>query len=164
MAISSTVAAIHRIDQPCTPATLFRAISSREVHLLDELAYLCSLRAISSRRRAFYATPGRKWLAARLGVSISTISRYTSHLKALGVLRKTQRRPREGHYQTNLYSLCGKATFLLAKTVQQLHRRPIRVAQTQHIAPSEGRVGGSAEARSALRAIIQKLEEKIRGG
>jgi hypothetical protein len=139
-------------------------MSAREIHLLDQLAYLSSITAAKSPTGAAYCYPGRAWLARQLGVSISTISRYTSHLKALGVLRKFQRRPELGKWQTNIYTLVGGAVRLVARIVHPKAPPPNRVAQSAHKPPSEREADRRAEGRTALRALLNNLERKIRGG
>lgn len=164
MPISSAAAAIQTIGKPCSPGELFRAISSREAHLIEQFAYLSNITAHKSPTGASYCFPGRRWLAARLGVSISTVSRYTSHLKALGVLRKFQRRPDLGKWQTNIYVLVGPAARLVARVMHPRTAPPNRVAESAHKPPSEGKDSRQPDGRTALRAIIRNLEERLRGG
>lgn len=148
---------------PLSPAELWRQLKSIDFLILDHLAYLSRLRAAHSPKRAHYATPGRAWLAAKAGVSVSTITRHTTRLKALGLLDKRQRRPVEGKWQTNLYVLVGRAAWIVARSMHAMRRRPNRRASVRDLAPSEGRDGRSAGTRAQLRGIIDTLQKKLRG-
>jgi len=146
------------------PNALWRHLRSIDFALLDTIAFLSRQTARHSPKQAHYCTPGRSWLARKIGVSIGTISRHTTRLKALGMLNKLQRRPVDGKWQTNLYALRGRATWLVARSMQALHRPPNRVPSNAHIAPFKRGPDRIAEARTSLRSIIRTLEARLRGG
>lgn len=145
------------------PSTLWRQLKSIDVGILDHLAYLSNLTAKRSRSGAHYATPGRRWLAAKLGVSIRTITRHTTHLAAVGILTKRERRRDLGRWQTNLYCLVGRGAWMIARRAQSLRRPLNRGTELAHKPPSEREDSRSAEGRAALRAIIQTLTRKLGG-
>jgi hypothetical protein len=147
-----------------TPAALCRQLKTIDTTLLDELAFLSRLRRTSSPSGAAYCVPGRAWLGARLGVSIRTITRHTSHLVGLGVLRREQRRPVAGRWQTNLYVLVGRAVWLVSKTVRTLRSSPYRGTSKAHKPPSEGEGCPDGGGKVAFQAFIRTLRDRYGGG
>lgn len=128
-----------------------------DFRLLDELAFLAKLQASRSPKRSHYCTPGRAWLAQRLGVTPTTISRRTSHLAALGVLHKRQRRPIRGRWQTCLYALVSPAAWYAAAFATRLRRLSHRVTQTTRLALS-------AKLENAPRPRIESLAAVLARG
>lgn len=152
------------MGESLSPQELWRQLRSIDAGLLDNLAFLCRLRRAESGTGAAYCTPGRAWLAQRLGVSVWTISRHTSRLKRLGALEKVQRRPKAGKWQTNLYVLRGRCAWIVGTALARVRRPPSRVPSGAHIAPSEGETAADPGGAAALRAIIRTLQARIRGG
>ena len=141
--------------------SVFAQLRTVDAGLLDELAFLSRLRRAETRGRASYATPGRVWLARRLGVSVRTVSRHVSALVGLGLVERTQRRPVSGKWQTNLYVLVSRGAWLVARTMQRL-RRPLAVGHKRLTSsPKKGENGGRPEGRGALCAFIRTLEANI---
>lgn len=122
-------------DTPTPPAarkapldrTTWRKLRGQDIRLLDEIGFLSRLQARRSARRAHYCTPGRAWLAGRLGCSTRTVSRVSAKLAALGVLSKLQRRPVDGRYQTNLYAVVAPAGWAAAALAASLRRLTYRL-------------------------------------
>ena len=101
-------------------------LSGTELRLLEQLAYLIALHRQRRPGGTPYATPGRAWLAARLGTCETTISRASHSLARRGLLRVVQRRPRAGRWQTCLYQIvdaAGWAGARLAANVRSLFHR-----------------------------------------
>ena len=88
-----------------TPRSPLRDLSATDMQLLDEIRYLSELQARINGTGSYYARPSRRYLALKTGVCITTVSRRISRLERLGYITRTQRRPRLGRYQTNLYTL-----------------------------------------------------------
>lgn len=115
-------------------ATTWNQLRAQDFRLLDHLAFLSRLTAKRSPANAHYCTPGRAWLADRLGCSLRTVSRTTARLARLGVLQVQQRRPRNGNWSTNLYRIIHRSGWRAAAFAQQIralaHRatRPARLA------------------------------------
>lgn len=119
-------------------AATWRQLSSIDLRLLDELAYLCRRTQERNRSGAAYAFPGRKYLAAKLGCSIVTVSRHVAHLTRLGILDRLQRRKWRGTWQTNLYRLIHPIAWRAARLREMLQRVTNRVSRMTHIAPRKG--------------------------
>jgi len=164
MPTNSATLRTNNIPTSLTPAALWRQLRSIEAGLLDQIAYLAGLRARHSPKGASYCTPGRKYLAAALGVSVATITRHTTRLAQLGVLAKRQRRPIDGKWQTNIYTLAGRATWIVARSMHAMRWTPNRRSSKPHIAPYEGKAEHPTEGRSALRALILTLSQKLGSG
>jgi DNA-binding MarR family transcriptional regulator len=147
-----------------TPAALWRQLRSIDAGLLDQLAFLSRLRSRQSPKGAAYCTPGRKYLAGAVGVSVATVTRHTRRLVELGVLVKRQRRPVDGKWQTNIYSLVGRGAWLVARSMHAMRWAPNRRASKRDIAPSEGKAELPDGGKAALRAAILTLSQRLRGG
>lgn len=152
------------MDAPLSPADLWRKLRSVDFAILDNLAFLSRLRARQSPNGAHYATPGRAWLAQQCGVSIRTITRRTTRLKRIGALDKFQRRPIDGKWQTNLYALVGRASWLVVRSMQGLHRGSHRRPETAHKPPQEGKADLRGDGRLAFQAFLINLTRKMKGG
>jgi hypothetical protein len=131
-------------------------LSGIDARLLDALAYLSRLSAERSPTRARYCTPGRKWLGQHLACSVETITRHTSKLAALGLLRKTQRRPVRGTWQTNLYVLHHPMAWAMGKLRAQLLAVSHRLSQMPRIAPSADRRRTDQRQKESLHDIIRR--------
>ena len=89
-----------------------------DIRVFEELTYLCRLR--KKKRLQPWVIPSRKYLARKTGFCVTTISRSTNRLVAQGLLRKTQRRPVRGIYQTCLYKPVQRKFWRLAATLGKL--------------------------------------------
>ncbi len=89
-----------------------------DVRVFEELTYLCRLR--KKKGLVPYVIPSRKYLARKTGYCVTTVSRSTSRLVAHGLLRKVQRRPIRGIYQTCLYKPVPRKFWRLAATLGKL--------------------------------------------
>ena len=89
-----------------------------DIRIFEELTYLCKLR----RRKGLkpFVIPSRNYLSKKTGFCITTVSRATNRLVAQGLLRKTQRRPVRGIYQTCLYKPVQRKFWRLAATLGKL--------------------------------------------
>ena len=114
-----------------TPRPL-TGLGSVDILLLEELHYLCTLRAKRSPTGAEYAMPSRNYLAAKLGVCVATVSRRVSRLVAAGYLDRVQRRPRRGVYATNLYRLKRAAGAQARRLTASLQAALGRVTDMRH--------------------------------
>jgi len=125
------------------PQAVWNQLDGVDFRLLEQINYLARTAADRRQSGALYCTPGRKWLATRLGVSICTISRHVSKLARLQVLHRIQRRPIAGRWQTNLYRpihwTCWKVSAVRARLLTATHR----VAQAIHLAPSKRGISGA---------------------
>jgi len=151
------IARVSKQDNPprTETKTLWATLSGVDLRLIDEIRFLSDLQAKKSPTGATYCMPGRKYLAAKLSVSVRTISRHVAKLASLGVLAVTQRRPQAGHYSTNLYRLSSNIAWCLARIVAKIANRFHRGPKKSHIAPSrEGYI--SPEARKEEIAAILK--------
>lgn len=142
------------------PRAVWNQLSGLDCRLLDELGYLSRLTARRSARGASYCTPGRHWLAQRLGCSQTTISRRTSHLKALGVLSKLQRRPVAGHWQTCLYALIHPIAWQASRLRHLLTTTANRVSRMTHLAPSKGRKLTSVHDDPTFKELISRWKAR----
>lgn len=124
--------------------------------LLDCLTYLSRLTAKRSAHGAHYCTPGRAWLADQLGCSVRTISRHTTQLAALGVITKTQRRPRRGHWSTNLYRVISRTGWRAARFAQQLRALTHRLTRPAHIASPSRRENVEQTTPDTLAAVLAR--------
>lgn len=80
-------------------------LSGVDFRVLDEITYLIRCRLKKDRRAAQYCAPGRAYLAGKIKVSIRTISRSLTKLHRLGIIKRVQRRRKDGVWQTNLYTV-----------------------------------------------------------
>lgn len=136
--------------------TTWNQLRSQDFRLLDVLAYLSKLHSQRSPTGAHYCTPGRTWLARQLQCSTRTISRHTARLAALGVIQKTQRRPRAGHWSTNLYRVVRRAGWRAAAFAQTLRTVTHRLTQPARLASPSGRENVSPRPNESLRDIIRR--------
>lgn len=136
--------------------TIWNQLSSLDVRILDELAYLSRLQAQKSTTGARYCVPGRRWLAERLGCSVETISEHTSRLADLGLIRKLQRRPLDGKFQTNLYRLIHPMAWMAARVARAVTRVANRMPRMAHIASVQRTERVSQQPKESLRDIIQR--------
>lgn len=114
-----------------TPRPL-AGLGSIDLLLLDEINYLCTQQAKRSRSGAEYAMPSRQYLASKLGVCVTTISRRVARLVAAGYLDRVQRRPRRGVYSTNLYRLKRAAGAQARRLTASLQAALSRVTDMRH--------------------------------
>lgn len=94
---------------------IWAALSSIDLKILDELAFLCRCKAKTNLSGKPWCHPGRVWLAQRLRCSVVTISRHVSKLRRLGVLDAFQPRKVHGRWQTNVYRLVSRAAWRMAR-------------------------------------------------
>ena len=103
-----------------------------DIRIFEELTYLCKLR----RRKGLvpYVIPSRKYLSKKTGFCITTVSRSTNRLVSQGLLRKTQRRPVRGIYQTCVYKPVQRKFWRLAATLGKLWNpeQQTRVGRSTH--------------------------------
>ncbi len=107
-----------------------------DVRVFEELTYLCRLR--KKKGLVPYVIPSRKYLARKTGYCVTTVSRSTSRLVARGLLRKVQRRPIRGIYQTCLYKPVPRKFWRLAATLGKLwnpEHVPGRVGRFHRVTP-----------------------------
>lgn len=131
-------------------------LRAQDFRLLDQIAFLSRLTAKRSPAKAHYCTPGRQWLAQQLQCSTRTISRTTARLAALGVLQKQQRRPRQGHWSTNLYRIVGRAGWRAAAFCAQLRTISHRMTRPTHLASGNSQKNGNQRPNESLRDIIAR--------
>jgi len=89
-----------------------------DIRIFEELTYLCKLR----RRKGLkpYVIPSRKYLSKKTGFCITTVSRSTNRLVSQGLLKKSQRRPVRGTYQSCMYRPVQRKFWRLAATLGKL--------------------------------------------
>jgi len=89
-----------------------------DLRTFEEISFLCRLR----RQRGLlpYAIPGRSYLSKKTGFSVRTVSRATSRLVAAGLLKKQQRRPTRGQWQSNLYRPVSRRFWRLSAAIGAL--------------------------------------------
>lgn len=117
------------------PQGIYQQLDGIDFRILNEIAFLSKQQ--KKRTGSAYCCPGRKYLAAKVGCDIGTISRHTSKLVSLGILEKRQRRPIRGVWQTCLYKLVSWAAWALAGiagALRQLNTTAHRVRLHAHIA------------------------------
>lgn len=131
-------------------------LRAQDFRLLDHIAFLSKLTAKRSATGARYCTPGRQWLAEQLQCSTRTVSRTTARLAAIGVLQKTQRRPRRGHWSTNLYRIIGRAGWRAAAFCTQLRSLSHRMTRPAHIASPLRERNHNQRPNESLRDIIAR--------
>lgn len=152
----TTPAALSLAPRRAFDRQIWNQLSSLDLRLLDELAFLSRLTASKSPSGAKYCFPGRVWLAQRLGCSLETITRHTKKLRDLGLLSKLQRRQVAGTWQTCLYRIVHPMAWAAAQLRQKLAATADRLSKVPHIAsPSERRVNVPHHAES-LREIIAR--------
>lgn len=139
-------------------------LSSLDLRILEELAYLCRITRQRSPTGAVYCYPGRFWLAQRTGSSVRTITRHVTKLAGLGLLSKLQRRPTAGRWQTNLYRLIHPMAWAAARVRQLVTRQGDRRPPTAHLASSLKRRSDDRNGAEALRAIIARGLAKFAPG
>lgn len=142
-------------------ANTWQSLRARDFQLIDLIAFLSKCTARSSPSGAKYCTPGRAWLAQQLGVSTRTITRATNRMARLGVLQKQQRRPRRGHWSTNLYRLVNRAGWRAAALCAQVRTLAHRMTQPARLASPVGRQNGDHSSKEALRAVIRRGLQKF---
>jgi len=114
---------------------IWAALSSIDLKLLEEIAFLCRLRAKESPSGKPWCHPGRKYLAAKLRRSVVTISRHVSKLKHLGILDAFQPRPDGGHWRTNVYRLRSRRSWRLARIGVLIERVAHRIIPSRSQVP-----------------------------
>lgn len=127
------------------------ALSGHQLLLLDEIHYLSERWRERSRSGTAYATPSREYLAAKLRCSVVTVSRHIARLVKLGYLDRTQRRPRLGQYQTNLYRLNHALAQPARRLVASLQAALSRVSHVIHKQRSNS---NGNQKRSAVGAVL----------
>lgn len=137
---------------------IWQQLSTFDFRLIEQLCYLSRLRAAESPRKSHYCTPGRAWLAQRLGVSICTISRHTSRLRRLGVLDKLQRRPVRGRWQTCLYAVVNPAAWAVRRVRALILNVSHRVAKVRHIASPEETLTPQTDRERDFRERLARLK------
>ena len=115
---------------------MWNQLNSKDIRLLDELAFLSRCTARNSPTKAHYCVPGRTYLAQRLHCSTTTISRRTSHLQSLGLIAKRQRRQVLKQWQTCIYRLVTPIAWKIAAAIRSITQTARRVSKTAHIASS----------------------------
>lgn len=136
--------------------SVWNQLTSIDLRLIDELAFLSRLTSKSSRSGATYCFPGREWLAARLGCSVETITRHTKKLRDLGLLHKLQRRQVAGSWQTCLYRLVHPMAWAAAALRSKIAATARRLSELPHIAsPSERRVTVQSS-KESLRDVLAR--------
>lgn len=145
------------------PRQTWNQLSSLDIRLLDELAYLSRRQAEHSPTGAHYCHPGRKWLAQRLACSVETITRSTTKLKRLGLLHKFQRRPVAGHWQTCLYRLIHWTAWHAAAIRNAITTTASRLSKVAHIASTKKRVDNPSAPRKTeeLATIITRWRARF---
>lgn len=144
--------------------TRWNQLRSGDFRFLDTVGYLSRLQAKRSPVGATYCTPGRVWLATQLQCSVRTVSRITARLASIGVLQKQQRRPRRGHWSTNLYRIVGRAGWRAAALAHQLRRLSHRLSQPARLAQSQKTENDSQRPNESLRDIISRGMAKFAPG
>jgi hypothetical protein len=89
--------------------------------------------AKKSPRRAMYAFPSQKWLAATLGYSREWVCKSMKRLDALGVFLKTYRRKIKGRWRSCLYRFGWLFWKLAGKTREAIRALLNRVKYAAHI-------------------------------
>lgn len=148
------------LGQQRWPRELWNQLSSIDLRLIDELAYLCRRQAQTGRSGAAYCHPGRRYLARKLGCSIPTVSRHISKLKALGMLTAFQRRPKHGTWQTNLYKLIAWTSWRAAQIRHLVASVAHRVSKPTHIAASSEANSQPQTSKESLRDVFDRWRAK----
>lgn len=149
------------VPQRTTPPRRFdrdtwNQLSSIDVRLLDALGFLSRCTAKRSPTGALYAIPGRRWLAKHLGCSVETITRHTTKLRDLGLLKKLQRRPVTGQWQTCLYRLVHPMAWAAAAITGRVTRLARRLSfQADKASPLKGRENVTTS-KESLRDVIAR--------
>ncbi len=149
------------------PEDIWRQLSGVDLKLLDEIAFLSRKRAERSRSGALYCAPGRKYLARKIGVAVSTISRHVSKLKRLGLLTALQRRPIGGIWQSNMYKINSWLGWRLAGIRDMVRKIGSRVAKKAHIALLRSKSispRGESPIGPSGQAILKKWESRGQKG
>ena len=102
-----------------SPANM-KELTIYDLYILEELAFLCKLKARTSKTGARYATPGELYLSRKVGIARENISRHVSKLRRLGILLVTPRSRVNGKRQTNLYRIVSWVWFRLGKITASL--------------------------------------------
>ncbi len=138
------------------PAEIWAALSSIDLKVLEQLAFLCRLKARERPGGAAWCHPGRRWLAERLRCSVSTVSRHVCKLRRLGVLDKFQPRPRGGIWRTNVYRLLSRRSWRLARIGVLIERVAHRSRLHAHYSPKESAKRGSSDSRLEFSALYER--------
>ena len=136
--------------------TTWNQLSSLDIRILDELAFLSRSTATRSATGARYCYPSRPWLAQRLACSVETITRHTSKLARLGLLAKLQRRPVRGTWQTNLYRLIHPMAWAAARLRANIVRLSNRLSRMPGLASSQSRRVIDRTRKEGLAEIIAR--------
>ncbi len=138
------------------PAEIWAALSSIDLKILDELAFLCRLKQRESQSGAAWCHPGRRYLATKLRRSIVTISRHVSKLRRLGVLDAFQPRPRHGRWQTNVYRLISRHSWRLARIRVLIERVAHRRLRSVHYSTKETAKRTTNDTRREFDTILKR--------
>ena len=133
------------------PVTVANQLGRADVRVLDHLTYLAHVYQRRCRTKTAYCWPSRAWLATRCRVSIRTITRATTHLANLQLIRRIQRRPEAGRWQTNLYVLIHRSAHLLGTLRRRIAARLDRAPDPAHQPPRSGAAGNAAARRIGTR-------------
>lgn len=121
-----------------TANQIWHQLKTIDFRLLEELRFLSVRQSQTSPTRAHYCKPGRAYLARKLGCTITTVSRHTSRLKALGVIQKLQRRPHRGRFRSCLYAIVAPAAWRITRLRHLIERTAHRVTfRARKAAPPE---------------------------
>ncbi len=97
----------HQMSIASIPPILLGELRPHEIRLLNILFWFWRREMKYSPWTKQKCWPGITWLAGKVGCSPYTISRATSKLRSLGLLRKFQLRKRGGIWASNLYTMGG---------------------------------------------------------
>ena len=111
------------------PRDTLQHLTATDWRLIEQLSFLLEC---ARRRGRSYVWPSQSWLAERLGVTREWISRRSTFLHSLGVLRKTWRRPEGGQYRTCLYELAAGLRWGIQRVINTLRSSAKRVNNTAH--------------------------------
>lgn len=117
-----------------SPLDALNQLTSADWRILDELLYLQQRFNAVHPERNPYCTPGQAYLAAKTGISREHVSRRTSALADLGLIRKIVRRKRHGRWSTCLYTVATAVKWRINRLLTRLKKGINRVINTSHIA------------------------------
>lgn len=129
------------------------------------LAALSALRKEELRRSCF---PSRKYFSRVFELNVCTVSAITTKLADLGLIVKTQRRPINGQFQTNMYQLAGYVWGKVKEVLKGFIKRLNRVGYTQHIVTKTKKVSlfkeiitvnNKSPDNSDYQAVLYRLKE-----
>lgn len=138
------------------PTDVWNKLTGIDARLLEQLAFLSRLQRAKSPTGKAYCTPSRAWLAERLGCHRDTISRHTSKLALLGIVRKLQRRPVRGEWQTCLYGICNPLGWKFAGLRAAISRVANRLTETSALASSKRGMKGIGAPKETLADVIAR--------